>query len=378
MSGAVWMAGARRTPVAPRGGAFAGLDAHRIGAAPITALVDDLGLAGDAVGCVIFGNGVYGGGNPARLSALAAGLPETVPAMTIDTQCCGGLDAIHLAHSLVASGAHEFVLAGGVESYSAAPRRFRRSAAGEADVEYQRPPFSPWPGRDPDMLEAAALLARQIGITRAEQEAFACRSHADALAARERLAAECVPLGGLAHDAFTRRIGPKLCARLPVLAGDDAHGLTTATTAVEADAGAVCAIVSDGFLAAHPHLKPRAIRVAGGLSLGDDPAMPALAPVAAVRETLARFSLAMDGFDVFELMEAFAVQAIACIRLAGFAPERTNLGGGALARGHPVGASGAINAVRLYHEMLVRPEAGKGLAAIAGAGGLAATLVLAR
>ena len=89
-------------------------------------------------------------------------------------------------------------------------------------------------------------------------------------------------------------------------------------------------------------------------------------------------SVNVDGFDVFELMEAFAVQAIACIRLAGFAPERTNLGGGALARGHPVGASGAINAVRLYHEMLVRPEAGKGLAAIAGAGGLAATLVLAR
>lgn len=378
MSGTVWMVGARRTTVAPRGGAFAGLDAHVIGAAPIMALVADLDLPAEAVGCVILGNGVYGGGNPARLSALAAGLPETVPAMTIDTQCCGGLDAIHLAHSLVASGAHEIVLAGGVESYSAAPRRFRRSAAGKADVEYQQPPFSPWPERDPDMLDAAALLARQMGITRAEQEALAIRSHADALAARERLAGEIVPLGGLTHDAFNRPIGPKLCARLPVLAGDETHGLTTATTAVEADAGAVCAIVSDGFLSAHPHLKPRGVQIVGGLSLGDDPAMPALAPVAAVRETLARFSLAMDAFDVCELMEAFAVQAIACIRLAGFVPERTNLGGGALARGHPVGASGAINAVRLYHEMLARPGAGKGLAAIAGAGGLAATLVLAR
>jgi acetyl-CoA C-acetyltransferase len=378
VSGPVWMIDARRTPVAPRGGAFAALEAHEVGAAPIAAILDETGLPAEAVDCVILGNGVYGGGNPARLCALAAGIPERVPAMTIDTQCCGGLDAIHLAHSLVASRAHEFVLAGGVESYSAAPRRFHRSATGEADVEYQRPPFSPWPERDPDMLDAAALLARQMGITRPEQEAFACQSHADALAARDRLAAECVPLGGLAHDAFTRPIGPKLCARLPVLAGDETHGLTTATTAVEADAGAVCAIVSDGFLAAHPHLKSRAVQLVGGLSMGDDPAMPALAPVAAVRETLARFSLAMDAFDVCELMEAFAVQAIACIRLTGFALERTNPGGGALARGHPVGASGAINAVRLYHEMLLRPDAKRGLAAIAGAGGLAATLVLAR
>ena len=378
MSGAVWMVGARRTPVAPRRGAFAALEAHQVGAAPIAALVDDLDLPADAVDCVILGNGIYGGGNPARLSALAAGLPETVPAMTIDTQCCGGLDAIQLAHGLIGAGAHDVVLAGGVESYSAAPRRFRRSRTGEADAEYERPPFSPWPERDPDMLEAAALLARQMGITRQEQEAFACQSHADALAARDRLAGECVPLDGLSQDAFTRPISLKLCARLPVLAGDAAHGLTSATVAVEADGAAVCAIVSDGFLAAHPNLKPRAIRVVGGLSMGDDPAMPALAPVAAVRETLARYSMAMDVFDVCELMEAFAVQAIACIRVAGFVPERTNPGGGALARGHPVGASGAINAVRLYHEMLVRPEAAAGLAAIAGAGGLAATLVLSR
>jgi acetyl-CoA C-acetyltransferase len=370
---------ARRTAVAPRGGAFAGVEAAELAAAPIRAVLADAGIPADAIDDMILGNALYGGGNPARLAALFAGLPDDTPALTLDTQCCAGLDAVMLAATRVAAGEASAIVAGGVESFSRAPIRMRRpTSKDEAPQEYARPPFTPWPARDPDMIEAAAALAWARGITRATQEAFAVESHRKARAAAgDALAREIVPVAALARDAFTRELTPGLCARLPALAGDDAHAVSAATVAVEADAAAALLVVSED-VAARLAAPGRAIRVLGGARHGGDPTMPGLAPIAAARAALARYGMAAEDVAVAEIMEAFAAQAIACIDGLALEPARVNRGGGALARGHPIGASGAVLAVRLWHE-LQREDAGAlGLAAIAAAGGLGSALAMRR
>jgi len=369
------IAGACRTAVAPRGGAFRSIEAWDLAAAPIRALLAAVGLPAGDIDAVILGNALYGGGNPARLALLAAGIPEDRPALTVDSQCCAGLDAIALAAARIRAGDADVVVAGGVESFSRAPERRRRPLApGEPAVPYERPPFSPWPARDPDMIPAAADLAQACGIARTRQEDYAVASHAAARAAPPS-PGEIVDLAGLTRDAFARRLTPALCARLPALAGDAGHAVTAATVAVEADAAAVVLVVSDRVVA---RLRPngRAIRIAGTASAGGDPAMPGLAPIAASRRLLARLGLAPHDVAVAEVMEAFAVQAIACIEGIGLDPARVNRGGGALARGHPIGASGAILAVRLWHELQKEQPGSHGLATIAAAGGLGSAMLL--
>ena len=168
----------RRTPVGVRGGWFAGTEIADLAAPVIQAVLSDADIPHTAVDAVIMGNALYGGGNPARVAALAADLPERVPALTVDSQCCAGLDAIALARSLIVSGEADVVVAGGVESYSRAPIRQRRPGSpAEQPVEYARPPFTPWPDRDPDMLKSAADLAARMKLTRQAQEAFAVESH---------------------------------------------------------------------------------------------------------------------------------------------------------------------------------------------------------
>lgn len=370
---------ARRTAVAPRDGAFATVEPAELAAAAMRAVIADAGLAPDAIDDVILGNALYGGGNPARVAALLAGFAEDTPALTLDTQCCGGLDAVLLAATRVAAGEATAIIAGGVESFSRAPIRLRRPKdKTAAPREYARPPFTPWPARDPDMIEAAAALARARGITRSAQESFAVESHRKArCAAADDLAREIVPVAGLAHDAFTRALTPALCARLPALAGDETHSVTAATVTVEADAAAAVLVVSED-MAARLSAAGRPVRVLGGARRGGDPTMPGLAPIAAAHAALTRHSLAPAAVNVAEIMEAFAAQAIACIEGLALDPARVNRGGGALARGHPIGASGAILAVRLWHE-LQREEAGAvGLAAIAAAGGLGSALLMRR
>jgi acetyl-CoA C-acetyltransferase len=370
---------ARRTAVAPRGGALSEVEVAELAAAPMRAVLVDAGLPPEAIDDVILGNALYGGGNPARLAALLAGISADAPALTLDTQCCAGLDAVLLAATQVAAGKVDAIIAGGVESFSRAPLRLRRpKSKDEAPQEYARPPFTPWPERDPDMIASAAALARALGIARDAQEAFAVESHRKALQADDHsLAGEIVPLGDLACDAFTRQLKPSLCARLPALAGDEAHAVTAATVAVEADAAAAVLVVSQE-IAARLASAVRPVRVLGGARRGGDPAMPGLAPIAAARATLARHGIAAEAVTVAEIMEAFAAQAIACID--GLALERTrvNRGGGALARGHPIGASGAILAVRLWHELQGESDGAVGLAAIAAAGGLGSALVMRR
>jgi acetyl-CoA C-acetyltransferase len=346
---------ARRTAVVPRGGAFARLRIEDLAAPVLTACLADAGIGPGQVDEVILSNALGAGGNPARRAALAAGLPERVAGLTIDRQCAGGLDAILLARALVDSGAAEVVLAGGVESYSRRPLRLATDPDGGPPVPYDEAPFTPWPDRDPGMAEAAEALARRLGIGRARQEAWAAESHAKALAAD--LSAEIVALNGVARDAFPRLLTPKLMARAPVLTGS----LTAATAAVAADAAAVCLVVSDRIAAG------RGLAILAGATTGGSPEEPGLAPVAAIRRVWDGEPLAQA-----EIMEAYAVQALAVIDAAGLDPEIVNPGGGGLARGHPVGASGAILAVRLFHGL----RAGRGLAAIAAAGGIGTALLV--
>jgi acetyl-CoA C-acetyltransferase len=371
---AAFIVAARRTAVAPRGGAFKEMEVAELGAAPVMAVLADSGVAPEEIDEVVLGSALYGGGNPARLVALAAGLPDAVPALTIDSQCCGGLDAVMLAADRVACGAARAVIAGGVESFSRAPLRARRPLRpGETPEFYDRPPFAPWPERDPDMIAAAATLAVRCGITRAAQDAFAVESHRKA---RRNAPAppEIVPLAGLAHDAFARALTPDLCRRLPTLAGDAATGVTRATVAVEADAAAALLVVSEEM--ARRLAAKRPVRVISGARRGGDPAMPGTAPIAAARAVLKAAGLVPSAVAMAEIMEAFAVQAIACIDGIGIDPARVNRRGGALARGHPIGASGAVLAVRLWHDLQQGAPGAVGLAAIAAAGGLGSALMM--
>lgn len=369
---------ARRTAVAPRGGPLAAVEAAELAAVPIGAVLADAGLAPEQIDDVILGNALYGGGNPTRVAALLAGVPQDTPALTVDTQCCAGLDTVMLAATRIAAGEAKAVVAGGVESFSRAPIRLRRPKnKHEAPSEYARPPFTPWPERDPDMVAAAAALARSLGITRRAQESFAVESHRKARAAGESAVfdREIVPIAGLARDAFTRELTPALCARLPGLSGDETHAVTAATVAIEADAAAAMLVVGEDVAARlAPAVRP--VRVLGGARRGGDPTMPGLAPIAAARAALARHDLAPEDVAVAEIMEAFAAQAIACIVGLGLYPMRVNRGGGALARGHPIGASGAILAVRLWHDLQHEEVGAVGLAAIAAAGGLGSALVM--
>lgn len=373
---AAFVVAARRTAVAPRDGAFRDLDVADLTAPVIAAVLADGGLSPEAVSEVILGNALYGGGNPARLAALAAGLPEGVPALTVDSQCCAGLDAVLLAADRIAAGAADAVIAGGVESFSRAPMRLARPRRpGEEPRAYQRPPFAPWRERDPDMIPAAAALAAFCGYARSGQEAFAVESHRKALCASSG-SREIVNLAGLSRDAFTRSLGASMCARLPLLAGDPTHGVTAATAAVEADAAAVMLVVNER-IAARSVAVGRPLLLLGGARVGGDPGMPGLAPVRASLAALARHGLAPDRLDAAEIMEAFAAQALACIDRIGLDPLRVNRSGGALARGHPIGASGAVLAVRLWHELQQERQPAKGLAAIAAAGGLGSALLMA-
>jgi acetyl-CoA C-acetyltransferase len=369
---------ARRTVVAPRGGGLATFEVADLGAAAIGAALADADIATDAVDLAVFGNALYGGGNPARVAALAAGLPERTVAFSVDSQCCAGLDAIGLAALYVEAGRADIAVAGGLESFSRAPIRQRRSLKpGEPPVTYQRPPFTPWPERDPDMLGAAAVLGELLAISRAEQERYAIASHDRARKAASRLGHEIVTVGGVAVDSFTRRLSEAVCARLPLLSGHAATGLSAATVAVEADAAAAVVIVAEP-LAERLGLSSHAVRCLGSRALGGDPEQPALAPIAASLMLIAELGLEASDIAVAEVMEAFAVQAMACIDGIGFDPATVNRGGGGLARGHPIGASGAILVVRLFHELQALASDSVGLATIAAAGGLGSAVALRR
>lgn len=355
---------AKRTAVVPRGGAFARLEIEDLGVPVVQALLATAGISGDQVDELICSNALGAGGNPARRLALAAGLPERVAGLSVDRQCAGGLDAVLLARALVDSGAAEVVIAGGVESYSRRPLRLRTDPEGGPAVAYDQARFTPWSDRDPGMAEAAFGLAARLGISRAAQDAWAVESHAKARVC----AGEIVALAGQDRDVFARGLSVAVAARAKVVCGS----ITAANAAVAADGAGFVLVVSDRVAAKFGAV--RGLRILEGVTLGGDPVEPGLAPVAAIRAVLERAGVSAERVAVAEIMEAYAVQAMACVAGAGLDVARVNIGGGALARGHPIGASGAVLAVRLFYEL----EAGIGLAAIAAAGGIGTALLVER
>lgn len=379
------IAGWARSAVAPHGGAFHALQAHAIAAPVISALLQRAGLNPQAVDAVVVGNALGAGGNPARMLALAAGLPERCAAFSVDTQCCAGLDALALAVGLLASGQASVVIAGGVEAWSRAPiRQYRPLLAGAAAITYERPAFAPDPARDPDLLQAAADYAARHGITRAEQDTYAVHSHQRAMAHEADLAAEIVPVAGLQRDSYPRALTPAKAARMPVAAragnAPEAAACAVSSLAISSRAdGAAFVLLATPAACQALGLRARAVCLASA-SVGGDPAMPLLQAEQAARAALGRAGLpSMDRLQAIELHDAFAVQGLGFCRALGLEPACINRRGGGLARGHPIGASGAIALVRLLADLQRDGVAGNcGLAAIAGAGGIGAAAIVQR
>ena len=378
-----------RSPVAPTGGALGQLHSHEIGTPLLQSLLAQTGLPPQAIVAVVLGNALGAGGNPARMLALAAGLPDNCAAHSIDTQCCSGLDAIAMAVGLLKSGQAQIVIAGGAEAWSRAPiRQTRPRHADELPQSYERPPFAPDAARDPDMLQSAADYAHQHGLSREVQERYALQSHNRAVAAQQSLRAEITPVAGLDHDSYPRTLTASRAARMPIVAHSEAdekgelYGLSALTISAKAD-GAALLLLATPEACAQWQLQPRAQWLASA-SVGAAPETPMLAAIAATQKLLQRGAQALQQSELsaqdlsaVELHDAFAVQGLVFCEALGLQSEQINTQGGGLARGHPIGASGAIALVRCLAQLQTSGQPGAlGMAAIAGAGGIgAATLV---
>ncbi|WP_348788743.1 thiolase family protein [Leifsonia sp. NPDC080035] len=364
---------ARRTPIGTRGRALASLDVAALAAPVVRAAIADaedaLSLPVD-VADVVLGNCMGPGGNPARIAGLAAGLGVGVPGATVDRQCGSGLAAVLDAAAAIAAGDERPRVAGGVESASTAPVR---SIDG---VPYERAPFAPAGFADPDMTRAAEDLAVADGIPRSRQDAHAARSHARARAALAagRFAAELVPVGTLRADDAIGGAEPHL-ARLPALFPD---GTLTAGTATRIGDGAAAVLVVPAGTAGAARAPGLALRASA--VVGCDPALPGIGAAPAVLAALERAGVGIGDVAAFEIVEAFAAQSLAVLDRLGIADDdaRVCADGGALALGHPWGASGAVSVVRLFSR-LVRagaPAGTLGVAAASVGGGMGVAAVL--
>ncbi|ALU39099.1 acetyl-CoA acetyltransferase [Kocuria flava] len=363
----------RRTPLARAGTALAGVPVHRLLAPVLDALLEETGLAPEQVADVVVGNAVGAGGNPARLAALEAGLPQSVPGLTVDRQCGSGLDAVVLACHLARAGAGRAFLAGGAESISTAPLRGRRQEDGGVAF-YRRAQFAPEHLGDPDMGEAAETVAREHGIGRERQDAFALRSHRRALAAAAAgaFAGELVPVrtprGAVTADNGPRpRLDAALLARFPPVFA--AGGTVTAGNSCGDADGAAAVLVADPA-AARELGTATALAFRGAATVGVDPARLGLGAAVAARRLLAEQAVPVRALAAAEFNEAFAGQVLACTDLLGLDEEVLNAEGGALALGHAYGASGAVSVVRLLARARELPEGSLLLAMISSAGGI--------
>jgi acetyl-CoA C-acetyltransferase len=361
---------AARSVIAPKGGVYANTPLHALAASALKAtwLAKRATLTKKNLlkepDLVILGNALAAGGNPARVCSLAA-FSESVPALTIDTQCCAGLDAIGIASNTINAGNAQAVIAGGAESFSQAPLRGRATKQG---VEfYEQAQFTPWPERDPDVLIAAQEFAQAHKISRLEQEAYAMESHQKAL--RHAAAAK------VQIDPYTRELTQKACARFAPLVRNNAYAITAATVAPQAD-GAAALLVVDKFFARN---FPFSAQIIAHVQCGCDPTVPALGGVIAARKLLNSLSKKeRERIRCVEIMESFAAQAIHTQRELGIDPKMVNANGGMLAMGHPIGASGAVLAGNLLYRLMHEPAGSLGLAAIPAAGGLGSALLVRR
>lgn len=377
-----------RSAVIPVAGEFAHLAVHEIGAPIVRALLAHHGVPAGAVDSIVCGNALAAGGNPARMIGLAAQLPDRTAAYSIDTQCCAGLDAVAIGAGMIATGQANVIVAGGAEAWSRAPiRQHQPCAPGEPPVPFERPAFAPDPQRDPDLVMAAARHAYEARIARVDQDGFAIDSHARALAAREHMAAEIVPVCGAQYDTYARALSAQRVARMPVVAvyeGSSDPDIDPRTTAIsrlsiapKAD-GAAFVLLATRQAAVALGITPT-MQWRDSMAMGGQPEMPMLAATRAAEAMLARHALQPSMLWGVDLHDAFAVQALAFANALGIRPERMNRGGGGIARGHPIGASGAVSLVRLLADMKRdAPVGAVGLAAVAAAGGLGSAALVER
>jgi acetyl-CoA C-acetyltransferase len=377
-----YLVDAVRTPVGKRGGALRAVHPADLGAAALAALIRRSGLDPAAVEDVIFGCVDTVGpqaGDIARTAWLAAGLPDHVPGTTVDRQCGSSQQAVHFAAQAVRSGTSDVVVAGGVQHMSAIPIAYAMTAAqplGFTD------PFSGsvgWRQRYGDQevsqFRAAEMIAAKWSLTRADMEEFAVGSHERALAARAagRFDREIEPVFGLAADEGPREPDWAKIRSLPTLV--EGGRLTAAVASQTSDAAAALLVASERGLRIHG-LTPRA-RIHHLSVLGADPIWMLTAPIPATAAALARTGLGLDDIDLVEINEAFASVVLAWLAETGADPARVNVNGGAIALGHPLGATGARLMTTLLHE-LERTGGRYGLQTMCEGGGQANVTIIER
>ncbi|UJQ93425.1 acetyl-CoA C-acetyltransferase [Mariluticola halotolerans] len=387
----VFITAARRTPVGAFNGALSTLEAHQLGATAITAAIADAGIAPDMIDESIMGQVLTGGVgmNPARQATRLAGLPDASPALNINQVCGSGLRAVALGSRQIMAGDAEIVIAGGQESMSRAPHvAVLRQGQKLGDISLidtvmrdgLSDAFYGYP-----MGKTAENVADLYKLSRQAQDVFALTSQQRASAASKagRFADEIAPVTVkgrkgdtiVSDDEYIRHDATlESMARLkPAFQAD---GTVTAANASGINDGAAALVLMSETALAANGTAPLA-RIAGFAHTGLDPQVMGLGPISASHKALERAGWAVDDVDLWELNEAFAAQSLAVVQDLALDPERVNVNGGAIAIGHPIGASGARVLVTLVHEMIKR-DAKRGLAALCIGGGMGIALCLER
>jgi len=391
MPDAFLLSGAR-TPIGKYLGALAEVPAVQLGALALKAALERAGVTGARVDEVIMGNALQAGvgQNPARQAALKAGLPETVAAFTVNKVCGSGLKAVMLAAQAIRARDAELIVAGGMESMSRAPYLLFGARSGWKYGDQNAVDAMIHDGlwcafEDWHMGEAAEHIAQKCGVTRADQDRFSAQSQQRAAAAWERgsFAAEVTPVtagAGAKAKVVTRDEGIRPETTAEALAklkpSFREGGTVTAGNASMISDGAAALVVASGQAAEQLGTKPRAKILAYATS-GIAPKDIFLAPVPAVRQVLDKAGLRLQDIDLFELNEAFAAQMLACGKELQLDEGRVNVNGGAIALGHPIGASGARVLVTLLHALEER-NLRRGLAALCLGGGNAVAMIVER
>ncbi|RFA08526.1 acetyl-CoA acetyltransferase [Subtercola boreus] len=369
-----------RTPVGKKNGGLSSQHPVDVAAHVLQTLIERTGIDPGAVDDVILGNTDSVGpqaGDIARLSWLAAGLPQHVPGVTIDRQCGSSQQAVHFAAQAVMSGTQDVVVAGGIQMMSVVPINLAWTVG--HDLAFSSPFQSEswqrhYGAEEIDQFRAADLIAEKWNITREQMEEYALASHARAVHAIDSgyFTGQITPFGGLAVDEGPRRdTSLERMAGLPTLR--EGGRVTAALSSQISDAAAALLVCSADAVERHD-LKPIA-RVHTMTVLGDDPVYMLTAPIAATRRALERSGLTVDDIDLFEVNEAFASVVLAWQKELGVESERLNVNGGAIALGHPIGASGARIMTGLLGE-LQRTGKRYGLQTMCEGGGQANVTIL--
>lgn len=387
----VVLVGACRTAIGKMGGALSQTPAADLGALVIKEALNRAGVAPDQVdevimGCVIQANQ---GQNVARQATLKAGLPKEVPALTLNVVCGSGLECINEAASLILAGQADVIVAGGMENMSMAPYALENARFGYK-MNHQKVMDTMikdalWDAfNDYHMGITAENIVDQYGITREELDNFSAESQqkCEKAMAEGKFKDEIVPVPLKVKKEtvlFVEDEGPRagttaesLGKLKPAFKPD---GSVTAGNSSGINDGAAALVVMSEEKAKELGVKPMAYWVGGALA-GVDPSVMGIGPVAATEKLLKRTGLKMDDIDLIEANEAFAAQSIAVGKDLGFDKEKLNVNGGAIALGHPVGASGTRIMVTLLHELQKRPEAHKGLATLCIGGGMGCATIV--